>query len=203
MTGGGLANHPHHMYGSLSIGKAGIPQPGFTAPGGSVALIKKPQPGLAAVFFPDITFSRMPPMSVSRSAYPSKSTADYMDPIIIIPFQVKRIIEIHAIWLKAIVPCVVVGWKIVRRQRAGIGAVRDFGLRINLLIFGRFRQVKIPVAGGKRSSDQHKPNVVGLFHNGVAGLTATIKILQHCYSSSYPIVIPWLFNRYRQALNSG
>ena len=24
LTGGGLANHPHHMYGSLSIGKADI-----------------------------------------------------------------------------------------------------------------------------------------------------------------------------------
>jgi hypothetical protein len=100
-----------------------------------------------------------------------------MYPVIIIPFQVKRIIEIHAVWLKAIVPCVVVGWKIVRRQRAGIGAVGGLGLRVNLLIFRRLLLVKVPVAGRKRSSDQHKLNVVGLFHNGVAGLTATIKIL--------------------------
>jgi hypothetical protein len=63
--------------------------------------------------------------------------------------------------------------------------------------------VKVPVARRKRSSDQYKLNVGGLFHNGVAGLTATIKILEHLYPFSYPIVMPWLFNRYRLMLKYG
>jgi hypothetical protein len=114
-----------------------------------------------------------------RSAASPESMSDdpHMVPVIIIPFQVKRIIVIHPVRLKAIVPCVIVGRKIVRRQRAGIGAVGGLGLRINLLIFRLVRLVKVPVARRKRGSDQHKLNVFGLFHNGVAGLTATIKIL--------------------------
>jgi hypothetical protein len=96
--------------------------------------------------------SRMARMTAS----PEAMTDDY----------VIRIIIIHPVWLKAIVPCVVVGRKIIRRQRAGIGAVG--GRRVRL--------VKIPVARCKRSSDQHKLNAGGLFHNGVARLTAIIKI---------------------------
>jgi hypothetical protein len=116
---------------------------------------------------------------MSCPGHHTESTADnpHVVPVIIIPFQVKRIIVIHPVWLKAIVPCVIVGGEIVRRQRAGISAVGGLGLRINLLIFRLIRLVKVPVARCKRGSDQHKLNVVGLFHNGVAGLTATIKIL--------------------------
>jgi hypothetical protein len=117
--------------------------------------------------------------SVSRPGHHTESTAydPHVVPVIIIPFQVKRIIIVHPVWLKAIVPCVIVGGKIVRRQWAGIGAVGGLGLGINLLILRLIRLVKVPVARRKRGSDQHKLNVVGLFHNGVAGLTATIKIL--------------------------
>jgi hypothetical protein len=97
--------------------------------------------------------------------------------IIVIPFQVQRIIVIHTIGLKAIEPGVVVGRQIIGCQRAGIGAVGSLGLWDILLIFRRILLIQVPVAGGKRSRDQHKLNVVGLFHNGVAGLTATIKIL--------------------------
>jgi len=114
-----------------------------------------------------------------RTGHPPEPTTDNraVFTIVVVPFEIIGIHVIHPIGLKAIEPGVIIGREIIRCQRAGIGAVGDLGLRNILLIFRRVLLINVPVAGCKRSCDQHKLNAGGLFHNGVAALTATIKIL--------------------------
>jgi hypothetical protein len=111
--------------------------------------------------------------------------------------QAEPITVIILEWPEAGIPDIIIRRQHGLYQGTGVTAVRLIAHLRPLLVL-----VQGPVTACKRSGDQDKLNIGGLFHVGVAGRLASLKLLFLSRPFRYPFVIPSLFARYQPTRSS-